>query len=68
MITNAQSFANIMIGNQHTDAALLQESDNVLNIQYGDGIDAGKGLVQQNKARIARQRAGDFNPTSLAAG
>ena len=57
-----------MVGDQHADAALFEETDDLLNVEYGDRVDAGKRLVEQDKARIGRQGAGDFDTPPLAAG
>jgi len=46
-----------VICNQHPDAAFLQKTDDFLDIEDGDRVDAGKRLVQQDKARPRRQRA-----------
>ena len=39
----------------------------LLDFEHGDRIDARERFVEQDKARIGRQRAGDFHPTPFAA-
>ena len=56
-----------MIGNEHADALVGQVLDYSLNIGDGEGVDAGKRLVQQDESRIRRQGAGDFHPAPFAA-
>jgi hypothetical protein len=41
---------------------LLEEADDLLDFEHGDRVDAGKGLVEQDQARVGGQRAGDFDP------
>ena len=45
VVANAQGFAHIVVGDQDTNATLLQESDDALNFNDGNGINAGKGFV-----------------------
>ena len=55
-ITNAQGFAHIVIRDQYTDVAAFQKMNDALDFNHGDGVDARKGLIQQNKAWASRQR------------
>jgi repressor LexA len=66
-VADAERLAHVMVGNQDADAALLQEADDSLDLDHGDRIDAGERLVEQDEARLGRQRAGDFDPAPLAA-
>src|SRR5687768_16636417 len=68
MVTDTQCFPDIMVGDQHADAPLLQKPDNFLNVQHGNRIHPGKRLVQQNEMRPCCQRTGNFNATALPAG
>src|SRR5205823_3692120 len=67
-IANAERFPHVVIGNQHANAAFLEEADDLLNVEDGDRIDAGERLVEQNEARPCGKRTGDLDPSSLAAG
>jgi hypothetical protein len=68
VIADTQRFANVVVGDQHADAALLEKADDLLDIEHGDRIDAGERLVEQDETRIGRQRAGDLDPPPFAAG
>ena len=57
-----------MVGNQHANAATLEEIDDALNFDHGDRVDAGKRFVEQDKARLGRQGARNFHPSALTAG
>ena len=67
MVCNGQRFADIVIGNQDTDAGTFQVENDFLDFEHLDGIDAGKGLVQQQEMRIDCQRSGNLHPPPLAA-
>ena len=49
-IANAQGFAYVVIGDEHADAALFEKTNNALNINDRNGIDASKRLIQKNKS------------------
>jgi hypothetical protein len=55
-----------MIGYQDADAALAQMPDYSLNIENGNGIDAGEGLVEQDEFRLRGERARNFDAPTLA--
>ena len=57
-----------MVGDQHTNAACLEEADDALDLDHGDGVNARKGLVQQDKARLGGEGAGDLDAAALATG
>ena len=64
---NTQGFSDIMVGNQYADALVGQVLDYSLNIGDRKWVDTREGLIQQNKAGIGGQRAGDLDTASLAA-
>ena len=66
-LTDIQRVADIVIGDEHPDAALLQVQDDLLDIVDRDRVDAGKGLIQQDEVRLGRQGAGDFDPAAFTA-
>ena len=41
--------------------------DDAFDINNGNGVNAGKRLIQQNEFRISGQRAGDFNAAAFTA-
>ena len=55
-----------MVGDQHPDAARLEETDDALDLDHRDRVDAGEGFVQQDEARVGGQGARDFHPAALA--
>ena len=67
VVADAQRFAHVVVGDQHADAARLQEADDALDLDHGDRVDAGEWLVQQDEARLRRQRARDLHTPPLAA-
>ena len=67
VVTNAQCLAYVVVGDQDANAARLQKTDDALNLNDGDRVDAGKGFVQQNKAGLGGQGAGDLDAAALAA-
>src|SRR6185295_8665692 len=66
-VANAKRFSHVVIGDQHADAALLEEADDLLNIEHRDRIDARERLVEQDEARPRRERARDFAAPPLSA-
>src|SRR3546814_15290211 len=65
-VANAQGLADVVVGDQHADAAVLEVADDALDLPDRDRIDAGEGLVEQHQARIGGQGAGDLDPAPLA--
>src|SRR5688572_3639529 len=65
-IADAERFTNVMIGYEHADAALLEEPNDALDVEHGDRVDAGKGLIQQDEGRSRAERARDLQPPSLS--
>ena len=68
MIAYAQSLTHIVIGNEHSNATIFQEFDDFLNIDYRDGINARKWLIEQNEPGLDGERSRDFDPAAFAAG
>ena len=67
-IANPQGLPYIMIGDQDTDTAFRQVTDNGLGIQYRDRIDPGKRFIQQDKLWIVGQRPCDLDPAAFTTG
>src|ERR1700733_12509370 len=63
-----ERFAHVVVGDQHADAAGPQATDNFLQVENGDGIDAGKRFVEEDEGWIDAQTAGDFHAPPFAAG
>src|SRR4030095_2425418 len=49
MVADAQRLAHVVIGDQHADAALLEKTDDPLDLDHGDRVDARERLVQQDE-------------------
>ena len=65
-VANTQCFPDIMVGYQNANVTFLEKLDNFLNINYGNGIDPCKRLIQQNETRLGCERAGNFDPAALS--
>jgi hypothetical protein len=63
-----QSIPNVMIGDEHPDTLSRKVHSDALDLVHRDRIDAGEGLIEQQKVRLDRQGAGDFRPASFASG
>ena len=67
-VTNTERFTHIVVGDQHADTALGQKLDDALNVNHGNRVNAGEGLVKQYETRVGRQRTGDFHTAAFATG
>src|SRR5579863_396530 len=52
-VDQTERLANIVIGDQHTDAATLEVTHQILNVADRDWVDAGEGLVEQHERGFA---------------
>src|SRR5438105_8215502 len=50
-VADAERLPHVVIGDQHADAALLEEADDLLDVEHGDGVDTRERLVEQDEAR-----------------
>ena len=50
-VRDLQGFSHVVIGDQNPDLLGFQMINDPLDLQYGDGIDAGKWFIQQDKLR-----------------
>ena len=66
-IDQAQGLADVVVGDQHADAAPFQMLHQHADVADRDRIDAGERLVQQHEARAVGERAGDLAASALAA-
>ena len=66
-VGDAQRLADVVVGDQHADAARLEVEDDLLDVGDGDRVDARERLVEQHELRRDDQRAGDLDPAPLAA-
>ena len=65
-VADTQRLAHIVIGDEYADAAVAQEGDDGLDVDDGDRVDAGEGLVEQHEARLGGQRTGDLDAPAFA--
>ena len=50
-IHDAQRFADVVIGDEHADAAFFEMKNDLLNVADRDQIDSRERLVEQNELR-----------------
>ena len=67
-VADAEGFAYVVVGNEYADAARFEEVDDFLDVDDGNGVDAGEGFVQEDEARLHGEYAGDFDASAFAAG
>ena len=67
-IDDVQSVADIVVGDQHAEAAILEVADQLADLADVDRVDPGQGLVEQDEARLRGERPGDLDAAPLAAG
>ena len=65
-VAYVQGLAHIVVSYQNADIALAQVTDNPLDIDDGNRVDAGEGLVQKHESGFRGKRPGDFHPAPLA--
>ena len=67
-VGDRECLPHVMVGNQHSNSARPQPADDLLQVENGDRINAGKRFVQQDKCGIDAQAARNFNAPPLASG
>src|SRR5690606_4523695 len=67
MVDQLQRLTYIVVGDENTDATILQMRHEVANIADGDGVDARERLVEQHEGRLCRERACNFHAATLTA-
>src|SRR5258708_36470347 len=65
-ITDPKRVANVVIGDQHTEAARLQKHDLSLQVGHIDRIDSCKGFVEKHEPGAGNQGAGNLHSTALS--
>src|SRR4051812_34047611 len=66
-VGDAQGFADVVVSYEHSNAAVAEVKDDLLNVRDGDWIDAGKGLVEQDELRRDDQRPRNLGAPTFAA-
>ncbi len=67
-VGDAERFADVVVRDENSDATLLQVEDDLLKVEYGDGIDAAEGLVQQDEAGVDAEATRNLYTAALATG
>lgn len=67
-VADAEGFAYVVVGNEYADATRFEEVDDFLDVNDGDGVNAGEGFVQEDEAGLHGEYAGDFDASAFAAG
>jgi hypothetical protein len=65
-IGDRKRLAYIMVRNQDSNAAGLEVKNDFLQVEYRNGIDSLKRLVQQNEYRLDAEAAGNLDSAALA--
>ncbi len=65
-IADAQCFAHVVIRDQHADPAAFQKTDDTLDFDDGDRIDASEGFIQKDKACIGGKGSSNFDSSTFA--
>src|SRR6185436_2549173 len=50
-IRNPERFPHVVVCNQHTNSALLEVKDDLLNVRDGNRVDPGERLIEQHEFR-----------------
>src|SRR5690606_36941541 len=66
-VADSKGLAHVVVGDQHADVPVLEETHDALDLDDGDRVDAGEGFVEQDEARRSGQRARDLDAPALAA-
>src|SRR5574342_1210342 len=67
-VADPQRLPHVVVGEERPDAPGAQRGDEPLQLGYGDGIDAGEGLVEEDVAGAGEQAARHLGPPPLPAG
>ena len=67
-VGDRECFTDIMVRNQHSDATGFKVEDDFLKVDYRDGIDSRKGLIQKNEGWLDAQAAGNLDASPFATG
>jgi len=67
-IHDVEGLLDVVVGDQHADAAVLEAGDDLLNVVHRDRIDARERLVEHHELRLRDERARDLEAPALTAG
>jgi hypothetical protein len=67
-VDDGKRLAHGVVGDEDAQPFRTQEADDLLDVRNRDRVDAGEGLVEQEKRGVGRDRARDLYPAALPAG
>src|SRR5450631_597082 len=65
-VCHGKGLTNIMVCNQHTDSACFQVKNDLLQIEYRNGIYSRKGLVKKDEGRLDAKTPRNLHPPAFA--
>jgi hypothetical protein len=66
-VDEAEDFAGVVVGDEYADPFGAEVADEVFEVLDGDGVDVGKGFVEEEEGGVGDEGAGDFEAAPLAA-
>src|SRR5258708_31274709 len=66
-VGDAERLADVVVRDEHADAAIAQVKDDLLDVGDRDRIDPCEGLVEEHELRRHDERARDLRAPALAA-
>ena len=67
-IDDIERLLDVVVADQHADAAVPQVGDDGLDVVDRDRVDARERLVEHHELRLRHERPRDLEPAALAAG
>ena len=64
-VSDLQGFSDVMVRDEDPDLLGFKVFNDFLDLEYRNGIDAGKWLIQKNELRRNDQRSSYLHPASL---
>ncbi len=66
-VGDGERFADVVVGDEDADAAVFEIEDDLLQLQDLNGVDAGKGFVEEEEIGVDDEGAADLDAAALAA-
>jgi len=67
-IDDFEGYTHVVIGNEDSDPAILEMSNQLAYVGHRDRIDTGQRLVEEDEMRLRCESAGDLAASALTAG
>ncbi len=64
-VADGEGFIYVVVGDEDTDVPVFEPGHHGLNIFYGDGVNTGKGLIQEDEFGVYGQCTGDFRTAAF---